>query len=137
VEAELNGQKPEPTISREERKRRSNQWSVPLPFLVLSGLLAFTGFRDTLGVGNVGAVVIAAVLLVQFLGVVVGWRKAPTGKLRLAICGAFVAAGFAVTGLIVADLFSRADDGALWIFYATLIFGLGLQGYYYLWRGRA
>lgn len=134
MEAQLNDQPPR---TMEERKRRSNQWSVPLPFLVLSGLMAFTGLRDTLGVGDFEAVTLSAVFLVQLLGIIIGRRRAPTEKTRTAICSAFAAASLAVVGLIVAGLFSPTDNGVLWIFYAALIFGLGLQGYHYLWRGRA
>ncbi|WP_306362443.1 hypothetical protein [Nocardia sp. CC227C] len=119
--------------------RRSSQATTPLPFMMLTGLIAFTGFRDSLGAGTSDTIVLSLVLLVQIAGIAAGWRRAPTGTLRLSIGAAFATACIAVGGLLLVGTFGESDaaTSAQWIFYPLIIFGLALQGYYLLWRGRS
>ncbi|WP_109526760.1 MULTISPECIES: hypothetical protein [Nocardia] len=119
-----------------EKVRRRTLLQVGVTSMILSGGFAYVALllRES------GALVVAAVLsvtfVVQFVGIVVGWRSAPTGAVRVAISGAFVAVGLAILGLVVAALLKAISLFMPGMYLATL-FLLVLQGYQCIWRGRA
>lgn len=70
---------------------------------------------------------------VQLAGTVIAWRSAPVGAMRLSICIAFSAVWIASFGLLVAGWI----DTVMYPLHIGLLFGLALQGYQCLWRGRS
>ncbi|MGV9821442.1 hypothetical protein [Nocardia xishanensis] len=124
-------------IVRDSKKaRRGTLLQVGVSSMILSGGLASVALL----LGESGAPAVAAVMsvtfVVQLIGIVVGWRSAPTGAVRVAICGAFVAVGLAILGLVVAALLEAISLFMPGMYLAAL-FLLFLQGYQCVWRGRA
>lgn len=118
------------------KARRGTLLQVGFTSILLSGGLAYIA----LFIGKSGAPVIAAVMsatfVVQLIGIVVGWRSAPTGAVRVAMGSAFVVVGLAILGLVVAALLEAIDLFMPIMYFGILLF-LFLLGYHCLWRGRA
>lgn len=116
--------------------RRGGLLRVGFTSIPLSGGLAYIALFISKSGAPVIAAVMSATLVVQLIGIVVGWHSAPTGAVRVAICGAFVVVGLAILGLVVAGLLEAIDLFMPGMYFGAL-FLLFLQGYHCLWRGRA
>ncbi|MFI7003624.1 hypothetical protein [Nocardia sp. NPDC050175] len=121
-------------LDRQAKLNRRDRRILPFACMVPSVFMAFIAIRIMDGAESVSlATIMISVFLVQVWGTVAGWNTLPTGKMRIVVCSAFLAASLPVIGLIIAGFVTSAI--ALLPLHFCLLFGLWLQGYWLLWHG--
>ncbi|MFI6172970.1 hypothetical protein ACIBCN_39760 [Nocardia sp. NPDC051052] len=119
---------------RQAKLNRRDRRIQPFAFMIPSICMAFVAIRIMDGAESaILATIMISVFVVQAWGIVAGWNTVPTGKSRIVVCSAFLAASLAVIGLIIAAFVTAAV--ALIPLHFYLLFGLWLQGYWHLWHG--